>query len=148
MKQAAKIVLWSLLATTAWCALNWGAFHLYEHRTYGTIPTETQLSITVAQGARFSLEVPDHGGSVGDEWSATVDPTTALNLVENRMVMGNLYDRFFGPLVGGGGGNRYFIYTAARRGTVTVRLYDCFQGGCDRPGDTYSHGVTWQITVR
>jgi hypothetical protein len=148
VKQAAKIVLWSLLATTIWCALNWAAFRLYEHRTYGTIHTETDLSLTIEQGQRFSLEVPDRGASVGDQWSATVDQPSALAPVENRKVMGGLADRLFGPQVGGGAGSRYFIYSAAKPGLVTVRLYNCFQGGCDQPGDTISRGVTWQITVR
>jgi hypothetical protein len=148
VRQAARIVLWSLVATTVWCALNWSAYRLYEHRTYGAIHDESTLSITVHKGDRLSLEVPDRGASVGDEWSATVDPVAALTPVENRMVLGALHDRLFGPLVGGGAGNRYFIYTAGRPGPATVRLYNCFQGGCDRPGDTISRGVTWKITVR
>jgi hypothetical protein len=63
-------------------------------------------------------------------------------------VMSSLVDRVFGPETGGGAGTRYFIYTASRPGTVTVRLYNCFQGLCESGRtDPWSRGVTWTITV-
>jgi inhibitor of cysteine peptidase len=118
------------------------------HRTiYGTVLDESRLTATVDRGDRFSLAVPD-GGSIGDEWSATVTPDGVLTTVDNRMVMRSLHDRLFGPLAGGGAGTRYFVYLAARQGTATIRLFDCFQGACRIPDDRSSRAVTWTITVR
>jgi hypothetical protein len=117
------------------------------HVVYGRVVDETQLTVTVHRGDRLSLAVPDAGASVGDEWSATVAPQGALTSVDSRLVPANLVDRLFGPAAGGGGGTRYFIYTAGRRGTATVRLVNCFQGGCGEPGDTISRAVTWTVTV-
>jgi hypothetical protein len=148
VKRGGRIVLWSLAAVVLGAALNWGALELRHHVVYGTVIDESDLTVTVQRGERFSLSVPDRGASVGDEWSAAVEPAGILTTIENRMVMSNLFDRVFGPLAGGGAGTRYFIYTANRRGTATVKLFNCFQGGCDQPGDKISRGVTWEITVR
>lgn len=138
-------MLWSLVATTVWCALNWAAFRLYEHRTYGTIHTETTLSITVHRGDRFSVSVPDRGLSVGDYWRAQVTPDGSLKTADHRKVLSGLYVRLFGSDVGGGGGTTYFIYTAEQAGIARVILSNCFQG-CNRP-DPESRSIVWTVTV-
>jgi hypothetical protein len=147
VKRGGWIVLWSVAAVVLGAALNWGAVELRHHVVFGTVFDESDLTVTVQKGERFSLSVPDRGASVGDKWSATVEPAGSLITVENRMVMSNLLDRIFGPQAGGGAGTRYFIYTANVQGSATVKLFDCFQGGCDQPGDKISRGVTWEITI-
>jgi hypothetical protein len=68
-----------------------------------------------------------------------------LTTVDNR-IMRNLGDRLFDPAAGGGGGTRYFTYTAKASATARVTLANCFQG-CDEPSPL-SRTVTWQVTVR
>ena len=140
-------MLWSLVAIAVGAALNWGVVALRDHATFGTIFDEKELTVTVGPGERFSLAVPD-GGSIGDEWSATVAPDGVLTATGNRLVMSNLLDRIFGPQAGGGAGTRYFTYSANQPGVATVRLFDCFQGMCNTPYDKYSRAVTWTVTVK
>jgi hypothetical protein len=73
-------------------------------------------------------------------------PDGVLTTVGNRKIMSNLADRLFGPAAGGGGGTRYFIYTATAPATARVTLANCFQG-CHKPSPL-SRTVTWQVTVR
>jgi inhibitor of cysteine peptidase len=143
-----RIVAWSLAALLLIGATTWATQAIRHHLLYGTVFDETELRPRVEQGTRFSLAVPDKGASVGDEWSATVSSGDALLVAGDRQVMSNLFDRVFGPQVGGGAGTRYFTYVARRPGTVTVQLYNCFRGLC-RSGlnDPWSRGVTWTITV-
>jgi hypothetical protein len=140
------VSLWSLAVVIVLAAGGWGAVALWEHTTFGRKITETELTVTVERGDRLSLAVHDRGASVGDSWSATVTPEGILTPVGNRKTMGNLGDRLFGPSAGGGGGTRYFSYTADAAGTARVSLTNCFQG-CDEP-TPLSRTVTWQVTVR
>jgi hypothetical protein len=128
---------------------GWATLAIRHHLIFGTVFDEKALRPTVDRGERFSLAVPDHGASVGDEWSPTESPEGLLRADGNRQVMSNPYDRIFGPQIGGGAGTRYFTYTASRSGTVTVQLYNCFEGLCNRGlNDPVSRAVTWTITVR
>jgi hypothetical protein len=139
-------LVWSLAVVIIVVAAGWGALALRDHLTFGEKISEDRLTVTVGQGDRFSLAVPDRGASVGDSWSASVTPQNVLTAVDNRKVMSNIWDRVVGPAAGGGGGTRYFTYTADVPGTVQVTLANCFQG-CDRPSPL-SRTVTWQLTVR
>jgi hypothetical protein len=128
---------------------GWATLAIRHHLIFGTVFDENALRPTVDRGKRFSLAVPDHGASVGDEWSPTESPEGLLRTEGNRQVMSNPFDRVFGPRIGGGAGTRYFTYTASRSGTVSVRLYNCFEGLCDSGlKDPLSRAVTWTITVR
>lgn len=143
-----KRTLWAIAALVVLIAAVWGGFAWRRHATFGTIADEDRASLTVARGERFSLAVPDRGASVGDSWSARIDPAGVLTTAESRMVRGNIADRIFGPQIGGGGGTRYFIYVADHAGTATVILSNCFQG-CDHPTNAAeSRNVAWTITVR
>jgi hypothetical protein len=128
---------------------TWATLAIRHHLIYGAVFDEKAPRPTVDRGKRFSLAVPDHGASVGDEWSATVSPDGLLRTEGDHQVMSNPVDRIFGPQIGGGAGTRYFTYTASRSGTVTVRLYNCFEGLCNRGlNDPVSRAVAWTITVR
>jgi hypothetical protein len=146
VKRGGWIVLWSVAAVVLGAALNWGAVELRHHVVFGTVFDESDLSVTVRRGDRFSLVVPDMGGSVGDSWSATVIPAAVLTAVEDREVMSSPVDRIFGPAAGGGAGHRYFIHVASQQGMATVKLSNCFQG-CHEPSP-YSRDVVWTVTVR
>jgi hypothetical protein len=139
--------VWSLAVVIVLAAGGWGARALWEHATFGRKISEDRLTVAVGQGDRFSLAVPDRGASVGDSWSATLTPEGVLTTVDNRKIMSNWRDRIFGPEAGGGGGTRYFIFTAAAPGTVWVTLANCFQGCRDDYSRGISRSVTWMITV-
>jgi inhibitor of cysteine peptidase len=144
-----KRALWTVAALAVLAAAaTWGSLAWHRHATYGTIAAEDRTTLTVTRGDRFSLAVPDRGASVGDSWSAGATPEGMLTPLENRMIMSNWADRIFGPLTGGGGGTRYFVFRAARAGAVEVTLTNCFQG-CDHPSQVAeSRSVIWRITVR
>jgi hypothetical protein len=146
VKRGRWIVLWSLAAVVLGAALNWGAVEVRHHVVFGTVFDESDLTVTVQRGDRFSVVVPDLGASVGDSWSEAVVPAAVLRTVEDRQVMSNPMDRIFGPAAGGGAGHRYFIYVAGEQGTATVTLSNCFQG-CHEPSP-YSRDVVWTVTVR
>jgi hypothetical protein len=144
-----RILVWVVAVLVVVAGAGWATLAIRHHLIFGTVFDEKALRPTVDRGERFSLAVPDHGASVGDEWSPTVNPEGLLRARGNRQVMSNPWDRIFGPQIGGGAGTRYFTYTASRSGTVTVRLYNCFQGLCQSGrNDPWSRGVTWTITVK
>ncbi|GAA2635184.1 hypothetical protein Adu01nite_28660 [Paractinoplanes durhamensis] len=127
--------------------LGWGGIALYRHQVYGAVFTESQLSVAVDRGDRFSLAVPDRGGSIGDSWTAQAagDQVTAQG---KRTRAAALVDRVRDPLLGGGGGTTFFSYDAAAAGTTSITLSYCFQG-CDNPATKgQARTVTWNVTVR
>ncbi|GAA3350511.1 hypothetical protein GCM10020358_76720 [Amorphoplanes nipponensis] len=139
--------MWSLAVVIIVVAGGWGVLTLRAHAIFGTKITEGEPAVRVGPGDRFSLAVPDRGASVGDSWSATVTPAGVLAAEGNRKVMSNFWDRVLGPEAGGGGGTRYFTYTAEARGTARVTLANCFQGCRDDYSRGISRSVTWTVTV-
>jgi hypothetical protein len=127
---------------------GWAGLTVYRQHVYGTVFTDSQLTVTVDAGDRFSLAVPDRGASVGDAWSTKVTAADVLIAQGRRKRAKSLLDRVGPPQIGGGQGTSYFLYDARAAGTTTVTLSNCFQG-CDR-ADTRSESreVTWTITVR
>ncbi len=136
-----------LVALAVWAGLLWGAMQAHYQHVYGTIYDESDLTVHVHPGDRFSLAVFDWGRSVGDSWTAQTTPEGLLSPVEKRNVMSGIPDRLFGPADGGGKGTDYFIFNAPRAGTGQVTLFNCFQG-CDpaRPNKE-TRSVFWKITV-
>jgi hypothetical protein len=127
---------------------GWGGLVLYSRHVYGTVFTDSQLTVTVDAGDRFSLAVPDRGASVGDAWSTEVISADVLIAQGRRTRSKSLLDRIGPPRLGGGQGTAYFLYDARAAGTATVTLSNCFQG-CDHPTTkAESRDVTWTITVR
>ncbi|MEE6260912.1 protease inhibitor I42 family protein [Plantactinospora sonchi] len=114
---------------------------------YGTVLDRSSASSTVEVGDRFSLKVPDRGPSVGDSWSATVEPGDVVTLVGDELIPDSLGDRLFGSLNGGGAGQHYFRFDAERAGQVTITLANCFQGCWDADTRALSETLTWTVTV-
>lgn len=126
----------------------WGGVGVYRHYVYGSVFTESRLTVTVDRGERFSLAVPDRGKSVGDAWSARADPGDVVSAEGRRTRPRSPLDRLGAPRLGGGRGTAYFLYDAKSSGTTKVTLTNCFQG-CDHPSNqAESRTVTWTVTVR
>jgi predicted secreted protein len=124
-----------------------GGYAVWRHITYGAVATQDNTVVRVDTGERFSLAVPDRGASVGDSWTAKASPDGPVALHEQRMVASNLSDRLIGANAGGGGGTRYFVFDARKRGTVTITLHNCFQGCRDERTNDLSRTIEWQVTI-
>jgi hypothetical protein len=143
-----RVVLWCVLAVVVVAGVWWAGVGVYRHYVYGSVFTESHLTVTVDRGERFSLRVPDRGASVGDAWSAHADPADVVSAKGKHIRPRSPLDRLGAPRLGGGQGTDYFLYDAKAKGTTKVTLTNCFQG-CDHPSNqAESRTVTWTITVR
>ena len=140
--------MWVVVVVVVLGALTWGGVVFYRHRVYGAVYSESQTSVMVGKGDRFSLAVPDRGASVGDYWTAQVDPAGLLSDQGKRTRHTALLDRVRDPLLGGGQGTTFFTYDATGTGTATVTLSNCFQGCTTPEAKAASRSVTWTITVK
>ena len=144
--------MWVVVVVVVLGGLTWGGVILYRREVYGAVYSESQTSVTAGQGDRFSLAVPDRGASVGDYWTAQVDPAGLLSDQGKRTRHKALLDRVRDPLLGGGEGTTFFSYDATATGTGTgtarVTLSNCFQGCTSPDAKAASRSVTWTITVR
>ncbi|MEU4241796.1 protease inhibitor I42 family protein [Actinoplanes sp. NPDC026619] len=148
MSRFARIVLWVIVIVIVLAGAGWGGVSLYRHQVYGTVYSESELSVTVDKGGRFSLAVPDRGGSVGDAWTAQADAGGLLSAQGRRTRPDALVERVRDPLLGGGQGTTFFTYEAPKAGATSVALSYCFQS-CDNPAtQDQRRTVTWQVTVR
>ncbi|MCU7727731.1 hypothetical protein ODJ79_28775 [Actinoplanes sp. KI2] len=147
MGRFAKVAVWLVVIVVVLGALTWGGVVVYRHRVYGTVYSESQTSVTVGKGDRFSLAVPDRGASVGDFWTAQVAPDGLLGDQGKRTRHKALLDRVRDPLLGGGQGTTFFTYDATATGTAKVTLSNCFQGCSSPASQAASRSVTWTITV-
>jgi hypothetical protein len=144
----ARVAVGVLVAVVVLGGLAWGGVAVYRHQVFGTVYSESQLSVTLDKGERFSLAVPTSGGSVGDSWTASGDAAGLVGSPKERTRFGGLLDRVRDPLLGGGKGTKFFTYDASKAGTTSVALNYCFQG-CDNPGtQDRKRTVTWNVTVR
>jgi predicted secreted protein len=86
---------------------------------------EFQASVTphiaVKRGERFSVVV-DENPSVGDMWQLKQAPGSMVAVTEQDEYVP---DSSSGA---GGGGKRYFVFTAKQSGESAIGLYDCFRG--------------------
>jgi inhibitor of cysteine peptidase len=114
---------------------------------YGTVHDEHDTTIGVDRGDRFTLAVPDRGASVGDHWTADIQPSGAVVLERSRLNAGSFVDRLVGPANGGGAGIRYLVFNARRSGKVTITLHNCFQGCGDERTRAASRDVAWTVDV-
>jgi hypothetical protein len=128
--------------------VGFGVDQAVQRSRYGDVHTEGATGVAVDRGSRFSLAVPDRGASVGDHWTAAVEPAGIATLTRTDLVGGNLADRLLGPATGGGGGTRYFVFDARRPGSTMITLRNCFQG-CDSDRTRgASRDAVWTVTVR
>lgn len=156
MNRVVRRLFWVVVVVLVLSGITWAGLAIRQNVVYGEVFTEEKLTASVEIGDRFSLAVPDRGASVGDHWTAQTAPGAGLTFIEERVssgIIGAIIDATSEPLVGGGGGTRFFTYEATERGTVTVTLSNCFQG-CDPArnatfqNDTETRSVVWTITVK
>jgi hypothetical protein len=140
--------VWVVVVVVVLGLLTWGGVAIYRHQVYGTVYSESQTTVTVGKGDRFSLAVPDRGGSVGDAWNARADPADLVSFQGRRTRYNALIDRVRDPLLGGGDGTTFFTYDAAAAGTVKITLHNCFQGCNNARTIAASPTITWTITVK
>lgn len=143
-----RIVAAAVFAAVLIVGAVWAAGLYRNHTTYGTIVTEKNLSVTIDQGDRLTLSVPDRGPSVGDNWSHSAEPANGLKFIEKRHISDSLVERLFGSAPGGGAGDTYFIFEAEQSRRVSVTLTNCFQGCGSARTKEQSRSVSWQVTVR
>jgi hypothetical protein len=142
-----QALLWSVIALVLWVGIVWAAIAVRREVIFGEIHLEADTTVTVDRGDRFSLAVRDRGPSVGDHWTLSVAGTDVLTRVEERHVSSALLPQFGEPLMGGGDGTLYVIFTGAKKGTTTVTLSNCFQGCRSDDSRGLSRSVTWTVTV-
>lgn len=81
-------------------------------------------TVRVKPGERFSLSVPSNA-SAGDDWSVQRQPDPRVAVASGAEYVSD------GPAdAAGGGGTRYFVFTARERGETTIVLFNCFQQRC------------------
>jgi len=88
--------------------------------------TEFLLNATVRvePGERFTLSIPSNA-SAGDDWSVQKQPDPRIAVASGEEYISD------GPAdVAGGGGTRYFVFTAGERGETIIVLLNCFQQRC------------------
>jgi predicted secreted protein len=109
---------------------------------HGTeIVPEDNKHIAVKRGERFSLVVEDNA-SVGDMWQIRTppDPRIATGGTEDYVPSGP-------PGTIGGGGKRYFVFTANEPGDTSIELYNCFRGCQSEQDIARSVSYTLHVTV-
>lgn len=85
-------------------------------------PAATTPHIAIKKGERFSVVV-DENASVGDMWQLKQPPPEAVAKAEQDDYVS---DSPSGTV--GGGGKRYFVFTANGSGESSITLYNCFRG--------------------
>jgi len=140
-------LVWSLVAVVLVVAVVAGGVAIYRKSTYGSRYGETERSLTTSVGSLFTLVVPDRGPSVGDYWTAKADDPAVAEQVRSTLVADNLIDRWFGPAMGGGAGQRLITFRATAPGTTTITLDNCFQGCGNERTRAESRSVSWRVTV-
>jgi len=100
-------------------------------------PAATTPHIAIGHGERFSVVVPDNA-SVGDMWQLKTPPDTKIATADTE---DHVADSPTGTV--GGGGKRYFVFTAHQPGESAIELYDCFRG-C-QSADDKARSKTYEI---
>lgn len=81
-------------------------------------------TVRVEPGERFTLSVPSNA-SADDDWSVQRQPDPRV-----AVASGEEYSSDGPGDAAGGGGTRYFVFTARERGETTIVLFNCFQQRC------------------
>jgi hypothetical protein len=147
MTRRRRVLLRTAGAILLVVAVTWASVAAYRRVRYGREYDESRPAVRVGTGDRFSVEVHDRGGSVGDSWTAKTEPEGLLTARGDVLRGTFLISDVLPASDGCCGGTRLFTFDAGRPGTVTVTLSNCFQG-CDSPtGRRYSRSVAWAVTV-
>ena len=94
--------------------------------------------IQVGPGESFTIAVGDNA-SVGDDWSLSTEPDARVVTAD-----GDHYVADSDEDVAGGGGTRYFVFTAKENGTTTVELRNCYRG-CAEPDDDHRYEIAVEV---
>jgi len=78
--------------------------------------------IAIKKGERFSVVV-DENASVGDMWQLKQAPDATIAKTENQDYVSTSPSGSVG-----GGGKRYFVFTATQPGESAIALYNCYRG--------------------
>jgi len=140
-------LIWSLVAIVLAVAGVWGGVTLYRQATYGSRYAEQQGDVKVSVGDVFTLVVPDRGGSVGDDWTASIVDQAVASEERSELVADSLKDRWFGAAPGGGGGDRLITFRAKAPGTTQITLTNCYRGCNTQENRAESRSVSWNVTV-
>jgi predicted secreted protein len=97
--------------------------------------------IQVKPGERFSVVLPENA-SVGDKWELKAPPDQKIAKTEE-----DDYVSDSGPGNVGGGGKRFFVFTAAQAGDSSIEVYNCFRGCQSEADKQRSLGHTIHLTV-
>lgn len=140
-------LIWSVVALIVAVAGVWGGISLYREATYGPRYDEQQQNVTVSVGDVFSLVVPDRGGSVGDDWTASIADDAVAAQEGSELVADSLRDRLFGAAPGGGAGDRLITFRAKATGFTQITLTNCYRGCATEQDKAESRSVSWNVTV-
>jgi hypothetical protein len=140
-------LIWSVVAIIVAAAGVWGGAAWVGQATYGPRYAEQQHDVKASVGDIFSLVVRDRGGSVGDDWTASVADGAVAEQKGSELIADSLVDRWFGAAPGGGAGERRITFRAKAPGTTRITLTNCYRG-CATPQDrAESRSVSWSVTV-
>lgn len=104
-------------------------------------PASSTPHIAIKRGERFSVVVPENA-SVGDMWQLKQPPDAKIAKIEP--------DDYVSDSPGGavgGGGKRYFVFTAAEPGDSSIGLYNCFRGCSSESTKAESKSYEIHLTV-
>lgn len=100
--------------------------------------TVDDTSVRVEPGDTFVVAVDDNA-SVGDQWSVSTEPDAAVVSADGDHFVSDTDED-----VPGGGGTRYFEFTARESGNTTIELRNCFRG-CHEPEDDKRYGIAVEV---
>jgi hypothetical protein len=140
-------LIWSVVALIVAVAGVWGGVAWYRQATYGPRYAEQQQDVKASVGDVFSLVVRDRGGSVGDNWTASVADGAVASQVRSELIADSVADRLFGAAPGGGAGNRLITFRAKASGTTRITLANCYRGCATEDDKRESRSVSWTVTV-
>lgn len=140
-------LIWSLVAIVLVVAGVWGGVAWHSQATYGPRYHEQQQAVKASAGDVFSLVVRDRGGSVGDNWTASVTDGAVAQQERSELIADSLKDRWFGAAPGGGGGDRLITFRAKAPGTTQITLTNCYRGCDNQENRAESRSVSWTVTV-
>jgi predicted secreted protein len=100
-------------------------------------PAAVNPHIQIEHGKRFSVVVAENA-SVGDSWQLKTPPDATIATAEQDDYVS---DSPSGTV--GGGGKRYFVFTAHQPGESALELYNCFRG-C-KSADDIARSKTYEI---
>jgi predicted secreted protein len=104
-------------------------------------PATTTPHISIKNGERFSVVVEENA-SVGDRWQIKGGPDPKIARTEPDDYVADAQKN-----LPGGGGKRYFVFTATGPGISAIELFNCFRGCQNELDKQRSTSYAIQLTV-